>query len=70
MLLKLQKLQFIHQICKNLKLNYRSKRNEIETIFLYLQAKLLENSAWLGASPSNIAGKFTLFIVLIEHKSG
>jgi hypothetical protein len=25
-----------------------------------LQAKLLENSAWLGASPSNIAGKLIL----------
>lgn len=35
-------------------------RNETNLKFFYslfLQAKLLENSAWLGASPSNIAGE-------------
>lgn len=33
------------------------ERTKNDFLFDFLQAKLLENSAWLGASPSNIAGK-------------
>ena len=47
---------------------YIKRQKPLKAIFissLSLQAKLLENSAWLGAAPSNISGKnFLLHLIL------